>query len=721
MRADYLTYRRATTVSLIGLALQAIMAGLLFTYAFLQRTPANRAGDHSATTAAAYAAIGLIVWVILAVIFDQHRRERVEHFESESLSETTGASSVFDQSGDMLRVAARRLKMMHRVLMPVTGIVLGSLLVVLGIMRFSSGRKLVSPDMFQPAKDSFFVLFVTITVAVIGFVFARFVSGMAKQEVWKNLGAGASWAVGTSLISLSIAVGQFVDIAGPDTLVRYLQPALAIVMIILGTEIFLNLLLEVYRPRRAGEVPRAAFDSRLLGFAAAPDKVAQSIGEAINYQFGTSVTSGWLYRLLSRWFGALIATGILVAWLMSSFAVVQPHQRAMLLRFGSVAADDLGPGLHLKAPWPIDQILVPEYVERDARGTERRRIKTVTGVRELQLGAAAPTTTGAILWTNEHVSEELFSIVLASAEERRAAEEAERTGQLSSDDPFLSDESGSVGNDLALVAVEVPMQYVVEDVRLYEELGAAGMRDKIIEATGRRAVMRFLAARTSDELLGGDRRQLADELRTEIEKALARLNPGPDGAPRGAGVRVLFVGLAGAHPPKQAAMPFEQVVQAEQRRQARLASAEGEKIRLLTQAVGNVSQADAIVLLVEQYERLGTQEQNAEERALVAARIEQRLAQAGGAAARTLAQAQADRWKRLNSAKGDAARYDGQLTAYNAAPDLYETILYLNTLRSIVRNARLYIVDEAFASQVRLELQDIDTAQNMFAPPEENP
>ncbi len=715
MRADYLTYRRATNVSLIGLALQAVMTGLLFVYAFLQRSSTNKVGDHVVTTAAAYSAIGLIVWIILWVIFDQHRRERVEHFESESLAETAGSSSVFDQGGDQLRVAARRLRLMYRLFVPTAGVVLGIVLLATGIMRFLSGRKLVSPDSFQPSKDSFFVLFVTVSVAVIGFVFARFVSGMAKQDVWRNLGAGASWAVGTSLISLTIAIGQFVDIVGPDTLLRYLQPAIPVVVAILGAEILLNLLLEIYRPRRAGEVPRVAFDSRLLGFAAAPDKVAQSIGEAINYQFGSNVTSGWLYRLLSRWFGALIAMGLLVAWLMSSFAVVQPHQRAMLLRFGSVVADDLGPGLHLKAPWPIDRILVPEYVERDARGVDRRRVKTVTGVRELQLGAAAPTTTGAILWTNEHVLEEQFSIVLASAEARRAASEAEQAGEFE-DNP--ADSAAAIGNDLALVAIEVPMHYVVENVRLYEELGAPATRDRIIESTGRRTVMRFLAEHTSDELLGGDRRELAEELRVRLEAALAGLNPGPDGTPRGAGVRILFVGFAGAHPPKQAATPFEMVVQAEQRREARLAAAESNQITQLTNAVGNIEQADAIIALIAEYERLGNLEQNAEEKAVIAARIERRLAQAGGVAARTLAQAQADRWRQLNSAKAAAAEYEGHLVAYAASPDLYTSMLYFDTLRDLLKGTRLYVVDSRLPKHVRVDMQDIETGQNVFAPAE---
>lgn len=698
MRADYLSYRRATTVSLIGLALQVLMAGLLFAYAFLRK-------DHAATTVSLYAAVGLVVWLALAILFDQHRRERIEAFEAEALAQAAGSSSVFEQSGDDLRVAAKRLRAMQKVFLPAVSIVVGGLLIAGGIVRFLSGKNLASPDRFRHPQDPGFVLFVTVAAAIIGFVFARFVSGMAKQPIWKTLGAGATWAVGTSLLSLLIAIGHFVDIAGPDTMLRYLQPAIPIIMIVLGVEVFLNLLLEVYRPRRQGEVPRVSFDSRLLGLAAAPDRVAETIGEAINYQFGSNVTSSWFYRLFSRWFGALVLIGIVVAWLLTSVAVVQPHQRGILLRFGSVVREDVGPGLHIKAPWPIDRIVIPEYVERDAKGIERRRVNTASGVRELQLGTAPPSleSRAPILWTTEHVIDEQFSIVLASDAERRAAAED------SAD--FVPE-----ANDFALVALEVPLQYVVEDAMLYEQMGAPEMRDRIIEAVGRRAVMRYLARHTSDQLMGGDRRRLADDLRADVQAELDALNPDADGKPRGCGIRVLFVGAAGAHPPKKAALPFERVVQAEQRRIARLKTAEQSRVTSLTEVVGSVDRASDIFAEIQTYEAMRGSKAPAEELALQASKIEDLLAQAGGSAAKILAEARADRWTRLMSAQAAAARYQGQIEAFNAAPTVYQSMLYFDAVKSLMEQARVYIVDDGVDLRIRAELQDVQTGQNVFNP-----
>jgi modulator of FtsH protease HflK len=60
-------------------------------------------------------------------------------------------------------------------------------------------------------------------------------------------------------------------------------------------------------------------------------------------------------RLRGRfWF--LIALPILFAvYLASGFYVVGPDQRAVVRRFGAVA-DQVGPGMHYRAPWPVDQV-----------------------------------------------------------------------------------------------------------------------------------------------------------------------------------------------------------------------------------------------------------------------------------------------------------------------------------------------------------------------------
>src|SRR5690606_39542162 len=121
----------------------------------------------------------------------------------------------------------------------------------------------------------------------------------------------------------------------------------------------------ISRPRDPGELPLPAFDPRFLGFAAAPDKLAGSIGAAINSLCGFNVTGSWFYQLLARWLPTLGVLGVLVVWAMTFFAVVGPDERALKLNRGALAAE-LGPGLYLKAPWPFSR------VERFKATTARR-------------------------------------------------------------------------------------------------------------------------------------------------------------------------------------------------------------------------------------------------------------------------------------------------------------------------------------------------------------
>jgi Cation/multidrug efflux pump len=132
------------------------------------------------------------------------------------------------------------------------------------------------------------------------------------------------------------AVGA--DVGEPVGALDAVAHAVPIFTIIIGAETLLNVVLDVYRPRKPGEDPRPGFDSRLLGLLAAPDRIAENIGEALNYQFGVEVSRTWFYLLLKRWWPGLIAVALLVAWGMTSLVVVEPHQRAMVLTFDKPSA-----------------------------------------------------------------------------------------------------------------------------------------------------------------------------------------------------------------------------------------------------------------------------------------------------------------------------------------------------------------------------------------------
>jgi len=690
MKADFQTYARAARTSLLGLLIQLVLGVTLLIYSFFGR-------DVTAQVGALFILLGIPVWLSLAVVFDQHRRERVEALEAEALAESDAAgSSVFEDGGDEMRVAARRLQTMYKYLLPGVSLLIGVGLVGIGLVyfRFASGK--VDPVDFVAPRERGWATSIGLGIAFLGFIVARYVAGMAKQPVWSNLRAGAAYAVGAALIGLSIAVAHFIDIAGPDVAVRYLQVAVPLAIIVLGAEVFLNFVLGVYRPRKPGELPRPAFESRILGFAAAPDRIAESVGGAINYQFGFEVTGSWFYQLLSRSLGLLVLAGLLVAWLLTSLVVIEPHQRALQLRFGRLVDSDLQPGLHLKWPWPIDTIEIPRYVERDETGRVTYSTRTATGIRSLNLATNPAESEGPILWTNEHAMNERGTLVVVQPASGIRVDEGLREGV----------------KDLSLMAVEVPLHYSIRDVEAYERLGPPEMRDDYLRAVARRVVMRQLSSVSVSELLGEERAAISLELKRAIEEVFAERNPlGPD---RGPVVEVLMVGVEGVHPPGRVAPDFEKVVDAEEKARLLLADREARAAQIRNEVVGSVELAEEIVRELDEWERLRDERAGEAEIAEQELLVQGLIQDAGGNAAKLILEASAERWQVHMGAREELANYLGVVHSYQASPAVFRATRYFDSLQEALRDSRLYIIDEAYPSKLRFDLMDRNSATSVF-------
>ena len=698
MKADYLTYRRAVSTAALGLGIQVVLAVALALYATYS------GGDHAAGTAAIGAGIGTLVWIVLLVYFDLHRRERLEAIEAESLAAAdAAAASAFEGVGDELRVAGRRLAAYSRWVLPAVGVLVGGAFVSLGWLRLSGARALIDADRFvQPAHPGW-AISVALGVAFIGFVFARFVSGMGKQDAWSALRAGAAQAVGVAVAGLAIAVAMFVRLAGgPDWPLRYLPVALAAGAIVLGVELLMYFVLDLYRPRTVGERVRPAFESRLLGLVAAPDRVAESIGDALNYQFGVDVTGSWFYRLLQRSVALLLLLGGLIAWGLTSLVVVQPHQRAMILTFGKVDRADVGPGLHVKWPWPVSSVVTPALAVRDhghggPAGDRPRMVRTTTGVLTMHLGTNPPDEGDApIIWGVQHAVGERF---LLTQPERAGAEAV----------TAAADAGGDGAGALSLVAIEVPVHFVVSSVELFERLAAPGQQQDLLEGIGRRIVTRFVSTLSVEEVLSADRRSLAELIRLELEAGFGTLNDG-----RGAGIELLFVGVAGVHPPREVAPNFERVVQAQQVRESNIESATADQIRTLAEVAGSVDLAEQILAKLDELDRARIESAEALRIDALELEVQKLLERAGGEAGEGLMRASAGRWRSHMGARGAAALSAGQHEAFLAAPRIYAAEAYYRALRDAIRDARVFITSSGRPMRAVLELQDLRAGPGVF-------
>jgi regulator of protease activity HflC (stomatin/prohibitin superfamily) len=262
------------------------------------------------------------------------------------------------------------------------------------------------------------------------------------------------------------------------------------------------------------------------------------------------------------------------------------------------------------------------------------------------------------------------------------------------------------------MAIEVPLHYSIDDLKSYEKLAPPDMRDDLLRSVAQRELMQYASTLTVNDLLAAKREALQNELRRRINTAFDAMN---------AGVRVLFVGADGIHPPQETAMSFEQVVGAEQKYHARLKTAEGDAIKTLTAAAGSVDLAKAIVTELDRLAAMdatvdGKPNPKAEEQRL---KIRTLIQNAGGQAAALLLDASADRWHKHMSARAALSSYRGQLGAYRAAPGIYRAGLYLDALRSAMADARVIVTDSKNL-KIRTTLEDRENVADIFRSQEQS-
>lgn len=683
MKGDYLSYRRAVGVSLLGLSIQAAVGLVMLIAAVLGH-------DSAAMAAAFYTLVGTLGWLTLAVMFDQHRRERIEAMQAESLASSDAASSsVFEEGAADLRMAANRMRTMQRLFVPSISILMALSLIGLGVWRFLVGRGSPTGTLTPVSTlDRGWSVSIAVGGAFVCFVYARYVAGMARNRVWSTLQGGASFAAGTTVVFALLAIGHFVDLFGTDTLLRYMQTIIPVVMIVLGAEILMSFVLEVYRPRRADDVERYAFESRVLGMVAAPDRVARSVGEAISYQLGTDITTSWQHKLLERVAVPFVLLGALVLWLLTVFAVVQPHQRGMHLRFGRIVNANVGPGLHMKLPWPIDTIVIPDHIIQDRDDIMiEHLIQSTMGVRDLRLGShEPPSTLQASLWTNSDDGVTPFYFVV---------QPAAAISTFGIVDP--SDDGARARSDgaLSMLTIEVPLRFVIRDAEAFEKLGAGGQRELLLFYTARRVILEELGSARVDQLMGRDRQEVVGRILEGIRAKYVELNPIESQRAKGIPVvDVIYVGIQGVRPPKESSPAFEQVIEAEQKYLALIENARGKARSMLIAAAGDEEVARSIIAEIQARKDLVRSGASAESIVEQDQKIQHLVESAGGNNAQALLKAASDRWVTHMGARARAESYLGQVDSYLASPLYYTASMYLDALGDAIGKARVYIVDD---------------------------
>ncbi len=638
---DPRVYQRATTAALAGLTIQIALVLLMGLTALWSGSPAiYSAGWHMLG--------GLPIWIVLALLYHQHETERAQRLAADKLStDPTASAAIFGNLGDDLDAARRRLDSLYRYGLSAVSLLVAAYMIVAGgallSMRMRPGPDVPLAEYANPVG----LLFALAGIAFVAFVGGRWLAGYARQRDWRLLRGGASYLMScfvvTVLVLAGVAVVALAGIAWPLETLALVIPG---VTTAIGLETLLTALLESYRPRVPGEIPRPAFDSRVLGLLTAPESLGSVLADLISYQFGVEVSSSWLYRLLGSAITPMTLFGTAFLMALSCLTIVGPDERGVRLRGGEMTGDPLPPGIHLKWPWPM------ETVEMHPVGQVQELVVTsdLTG-RSQQ--------SPAFLWTND----------------------SDRDAQLGQED-FLA-AAAADGAGVSLLSADVSVQYTVADLRTFL-MGSADPRQMLL-AIAQRETSRFFAIHDIDTLLATGRTAGGPALQAVIQAEADRF---------GLGIQIVGVAVTSLHPPiGNVSRAFHAQIGAMQERETLIQRARKDAVEKLARVAGSVEFSQQIDAEIRGLDALRTAGK-ADSAAVTAAegRINELLSDARGEAAEMLHAARAYRWKRVIGERADGERFAGELLAFQASPEYYRTRRFLEVLAEGLASRRKYVI-----------------------------
>jgi regulator of protease activity HflC (stomatin/prohibitin superfamily) len=501
--------------------------------------------------------IGLFVALLSYCQMSLEGREQLEKLELDELSKSRGAASLFATAGADTFPARRSREQFERYFIPaLTGLLL--VIQVAGVYfpwRYFNAVTGVDPARAPLALALFGLM------GLILFILGKYSAGLARLQKQRLLRPGAAYLMLSSYACWTAAatlVAVYFNFLRTDF---YVGRVLCVVVGLIALETLMGLVLEIYRVRLKGKEARLLYDSRLVGLLGQPEALITTAAHALDYQFGFKVSETWFYRFLEKAFAWLVLAQLGILVLSSCIAVIPPGEEALLERWGRPVDGRgvIGPGLHFKMPWPVDQVY--RYP------TER--------IQSFIVGAE-PETSKTIQWTVPHAKEDNFLV-------------ANRAGNLTVDTNNPAGVTNQAGGHpappVSLLSVSIPVQFQITNLTNW----AYQNKDPgvLLATLSRRVVSRFLAGAEMTNLMSAGRSAAADTLRQNIQEQSDTLD---------LGVKIIFVGLEDIHPPVKVAGEYEKVVSERENREVKILDAEAHAITTNALARGT---SNSLVLMAE--------------------------------------------------------------------------------------------------------------------------
>jgi regulator of protease activity HflC (stomatin/prohibitin superfamily) len=518
---------------------------------------ARLANSLAGQVGAAFMGLGVLVAAVSWFQMRLEDRERLEKLELEELARTHAGAALFEAKDAEVFPAQRSREQFERFLVPAFTVLLfllqagGAYL----LWRWLT-RSTTIPDVKEPITGlSLFGLF-----ALVLFMLGRFSATIARLEHHRLLRPAASYMLANAVLSFVIMVGLIGVWAGFRKTDLYLAYAFCALLALVSVETLFQLVLEMYRPRVKGKVERPLYEGRLIGLLGQPEGLITTAAQALDYQFGFKVSETWFYRFFEKALGWLVLMQLAVLLLSTSVVFIQAGEQGLLEHFGKPDAirSPLGPGAHLKWPWPIDHVY-------------RFRTEQIQSFNVGFTPDNARKEEPVVLWTVAHMKEESEFLVA-----NRAGTSLETTNQS----------TGKRTPPVSLLSVSVPISFQITNLVDWEYNNEDA--PALLEDFATHAVVKYLAGADLNDIMSHGRLEMAGVLTDHIQKAADEHRMG---------AKIVSIDLEDLHPPVKVAGDYEKVVAAIQIKEAKILAAQADAIRTNAlagaQAVTIVNKASA--------------------------------------------------------------------------------------------------------------------------------
>jgi len=304
---------------------------------------------------------------------------------------------------------------------------------------------------------------------------------------------------------------------------RWLGPAIGVLTSLLMIDTGIRAGMAAFQPRTAGQEAPPLGGGLMLEAVFRRGSPWDALVHHVETSFGVKVGESWVSDFLRRTIEPVILLGILLVWLSTCFTAVPPEGHGVRVRWGRYLAPALEPGLYMTWPWPAEKIeIVP---------TER--------VGQITLGFAHDLG-GPMLWTETH---------------------------------YEGEQNLLVGNGEEMLSISVPIYYRIKDALAY--LKTTTDAQQALTSLAYRQLLAVTEARDSFRVMTVERQAISQALKESLQQEVDRMH---------LGLEIVYVGLKDIHPPVAVAPAYQDVVSAEEEKQAYLHTADAYRFQTLAQA-----------------------------------------------------------------------------------------------------------------------------------------